>query len=246
MTDTQGRHIEGRITGEVIKQMLRRLLENLIPRKNETCSKLKPWKRAYWVIELRLVDATPHIHATVWTDQAEDDLERRTCEQWVKLWTEIGVRVKSKDVHVQALYDVDGWLQYMLKRNGSGQKRAQQDLLRHLIGVGNVWGRRPASAFPKPVSESIELTDHQMFVARRILIKFEIRKLELMPANRVSKKRILSLKYALKRVSVNNGRLALGVSREQLKQERSRTCTITSFGFDQKLVKQVIEYIKST
>ena len=85
-----------------------------------------------------------------------------------------------------------------------------------------------------------------MFVARRILIKFEIRKLELMPANRVSKKRILSLKYALKRVSVNNGRLALGVSREQLKQERSRTCTITSFGFDQKLVKQVIEYIKST
>lgn len=242
--DGNDRRVTDRVTGEQFKKTLNKMLENLVPRSNQSCTPLQPWKRVFWVIELRTKDATPHIHATVWTNQTEEDLKIRTQQQWVSLWKKCNIKVTAKHVHIKPTYDVVGWFQYMLKRSAPMNKKAQQDLLKYLTGIGNVWGYRPKSAFALKSPYEVELNRQQMYRVRRIMLKYEIRQEELRGSKRANKRKIEHLRSTLKCSYLNNvNMLEDGLSVDMLKTQRSRAYSFTSFDFNEAMVKRLIEYI---
>lgn len=238
------RRVNGAVTGQQFKETLNKMLENLIPRSNQSCTPMQPWKRVFWVIELRTKDGTPHIHATVWTNQTEKDLKTRTQCQWVSLWEKRNIQITDKHVHIEPAYDVARWLQYMLKCDAPMNKKAQQDFLKHLTGIGNVWGYRPKSAFMQNPPYEVELDRQQMYRVRRIMLKFEIRQEELRGLKRANKGKIAHLRKTLKCSYLNNvNTLEDGPSVDMLKRQRSYAYSLTSFNFNEVLVKRLIKYI---
>lgn len=243
--DENGRRVADRVTGQQFKETLNKMLENLVPRSNHSCTPLQPWKRVFWVIELRTKDATPHIHATVWTNQTEEDLKTRTQQQWVSLWKKCNIETTAKHVHIQPAYDVVGWFQYMLKRSASRKKKAQQDFLKYLTGIGNVWGYRPKRLFASNSPYEVELDRRQMYRVRRIMHKFEIRQEELRGPKRANKRQIEYLRKTLKCSYLNNVNTPEGgPSIDVLKTQRSYAYSLTSFSVNEALVKRLISYIR--
>lgn len=237
--------ITGPITGQQFKKTLKKMLDNLIPKSGQPCTSSRPWKRVFWVIELRINGATPHIHALVWTDQAEEDLINSTQRQWVSLWNKCNVKATAKHVYIKHPYDVNGWLEYMLKRNAPANKKAQQECLKYLTGIGNVWGYRPKNLFSSNSPYEVDLNKHQMYRVRRILHRFEIRQEELRQSGQENKEKIAYLRRTLKCSYLNNVNVSeSGPLVDELKMRRSRAYSLTSFGFDEDLVKRLIDYIR--
>lgn len=237
--------IAGPITGAMFKHTLNKLLDNLIPRGGQPTSLLNPWKRVFWVIELRENDATPHIHAIVWTDQTERIVIERTQERWASLWEEHNIIITKPCVHIRQTNDVIGWIEYMLKLNASSKKKKQQEYLKYLIGIGNVWGRRPMNMFETTDAYKAKLDNSQMYRVRRIALRFKIRQEELRgskPENIRTIKRLrsaISCSY-LKQADAREA----GMKLEMLKAQRSSAYSLTLFGFDEALVKRLIDYIR--
>lgn len=222
------------------------MLDNLIPESGQPCTSSRPWKRVFWVIELRITDATPHIHALVWTDQAEEDLTSRTQQQWVSLWNKCNVETTAKHVYIKQAYDVNGWLEYMLKRNAPANKKAQQECLKYLAGIGNVWGYRPKNLFASNSPYEVDLDKHQMYRVRRILHRFEIRQEELRQPGQENKEKIAYLRRTLKCSYLNNVYVSeSGPLVDELKMRRSRAYSLTSFTVNEELIKRLIVYIRS-
>ena len=242
----RNRKIAGAVTGQQFKKTLKKMLDNLIPKSGECCTSSRPWKRVFWVIELRTTDAMPHVHAIVWTDQTEEDLTKRTQWQWVSLWNKCNVKTTAKHVHIKRVYDVDGWLEYMLKRNAPANKKAQQEFLKYLTGIGNVWGYRPKYLFASNSPYEVDLDRRQMYRVRRIVHKFEIRQEELRRPRQANKKKIAYLRRTLKCSYLNNVNVSeTGPSVNELKMRRSRAYSLTSFKVNEELVKRLIEYIRT-
>lgn len=242
----RNRKIAGTVTGQQFKKILKKMLDNLIPKSGEYCTSSRPWKRVFWVIELRTTDAMPHVHAIVWTDQTEEDLTKRTQWQWVSLWNKCNVKTTAKHVHIKRVYDVDGWLEYMLKRNAPANKKAQQEFLKYLTGIGNVWGYRPKNLFASNSPYEVDLDKRQMYRVRRIMHKFEIRQEELRQPRQANKKKIVYLRRTLKCSYLNNVNVSeTGPSVNELKMRRSRAYSLTSFKLNEELVKRLIEYIRT-
>lgn len=242
----RNRKITGPITGQQFKKNLKKMLDNLIPKSGQPCTSSRPWKRVFWVIELRTIDATPHIHAIVWTDQTEEDLTNRTQWQWVSLWNKCNVKTIAKHVHVKRTYDVNVWFEYMLKRNAPANKKAQQEFLKYLAGIGNVWGYRPKNLFPSNSPYEVDLDKHQMYRVRRIIHKFEIRQEELRRPVQANKKKIAYLRRTLKCSYLNDVNvLETGQLVDELKMRRSRAYSLTSFKVNEELVKRLIDCIRT-
>lgn len=242
----RNRKITGKITGQRFKKTLKKMLDNLIPESGQPCTSSRPWKRVFWVIELRITDATPHIHALVWTDQAEEDLTSRTQQQWVSLWNKCNVETTAKHVYIKQAYDVNGWLEYMLKRNAPANKKAQQECLKYLAGIGNVWGYRPKNLFASNSPYEVDLDKHQMYRVRRILHRFEIRQEELRQPGQENKEKIAYLRRTLKCSYLNNVYVSeSGPLVDELKMRRSRAYSLTSFTVNEELIKRLIVYIRS-
>lgn len=202
--------------------------------------------RVLGVIELRTTDATPHIHAIVWTDQVEEDLTNRTQRQWVSLWNKCNVKTTAKHVHIERAYDVNGWLEYMLKRNAPANKKAQQEFLKYLTGIGNVWGYRPRNLFALNSPYEVDLDKRQMYRMRRILHKFEIRQEELRQPGQKNKEKIAYLRRTLNCSYLNNVNVSeTGPLVDELKMRRSRAYSLTSFKVNEELVERLIEYIRT-
>jgi len=242
----RSRKITGPITGQQFKKTLKQMLDNLIPKSGKPCTPLRPWKRVFWVIELRTTDATPHIHAIVWTDQTEEDLTKRTQWQWVSVWNKSDVKTTAKHVHIKRPDNVNGWLEYMLKRNAPVNKKAQQEFLKYLTGIGNVWGYRPRNLFASNSPYEADLDSRQVYRVRRILHNFEIRQEELRRPKQANNKKIAYLRRTLKCSYLNNVNLsATGLSLNALKTGRSRAYSLTSFKVNEELVKRLIEYLRT-
>ena len=240
----RNRKIDDKVTGQQFKKNLKKMLDNLIPKSGDYCTSSRPWKRVFWVIELRTTDAMPHVHAIVWTDQTEEDLTKRTQWQWVSLWNKCNVNTTAKHVYIRQTYDVDGWLEYMIKRNAPANKKAQQEFLKCLTGIGNVWGYRPKNLFASNSPYEVDLDKRQMYRVRRIMHKFEIRQEELRQPGQANKKKIAYLRRTLKCSYLNNVKVSeTGPSVNELKLRRSRAYSLTSFKLNEELVKRLIEYI---
>lgn len=242
----RSRKITGPITGQQFKKTLKKMLDNLIPKSGQPCTSSRPWKRVFWVIELRTTDATPHIHAIVWTDQTEEDLTNRTQRQWVSLWNKCNVKTTAKHVHIERAYDVNGRLEYMLKRNAPANKKAQQEFLKYLTGIGNAWGYRPKNLFALNSPYEVDLDKRQMYRVRRVLHKFEIRQEELRQPGQKNKEKIAYLRRTLKCSYLNNVNVSeTGPLVDELKMRRSRAYSLTSFKVNEELVERLIEYIRT-
>lgn len=238
--------IAGPITGAVFKHTLNKLLDNLIPRRGQPASQLNPWKRVFWVIELREKDATPHIHAIVWTNQTERIVIERTRERWESLWEAHNIIITEPCVHIRQTNDLDEWIEYMLKLNASSKKKKQQECLKYLNGIGNVWGRRPMNMFETTDAYKVKLDKSQMYRIRRIALRFKIRQEELRGSKRENKRKIKQLRSAiscsyLKQADAQEA----GMKLEMLKAQRSRAYSLTSFKLNEGLVKRLIEYIRT-
>ena len=84
-----------------------------------------------------------------------------------------------------------------------------------------------------------------MYRVRRILHRFEIRQEELRQSGQENKEKIAYLRRTLKCSYLNNVNVSeSGPLVDELKMRRSRAYSLTSFGFDEDLVKRLIDYIR--